>query len=82
MNVVLTTVWALVRRIATLAGSALLTFVIQNWLGWVHGAFQDNPKTAVIWPVIYLIIEGIQKSWRTTNADKVAIADAITPPKP
>jgi hypothetical protein len=79
MNVVLTTVWALIRRILTAAGSALLTFVIQGWLGWVHGAFLSNPKTAAIWPVVYLLIEGIQKSLRTANQVKVAAAVAITP---
>ena len=79
MNVILVTVWALVRRIATLAGSALLAFVIQGWLGWVHGAFLSNPKTAALWPVVYLIIEAVQKTLRTTNQVKVAAAVAITP---
>ena len=79
MNVVLTTVWALVRRILTAAGSALLTFVIQGWFGWVHGAFLSNPKTAAVWPLVYLIIEAVQKTLRTANAVKVAAAVAITP---
>lgn len=79
MNVILATVWALVRRILTAAGSALLTFVIQSWLGWVHGAFLANPKTAAIWPLVYLIIEAAQKALRTANQVKVAAAVAITP---
>jgi hypothetical protein len=78
-NVVLVTIWALVRRIGTVAGSALLTFLIQNWMGWTQGAFLANPKTAAVWPGVYLIIEGIQKAWRTSNQVKVAAAVAITP---
>lgn len=84
MNVFLVTLVALIRRCATLAGSALLTFAIQSWEGWVHGAFLANPKTAALWPVFYLIIEGIQKAWRAENAKKaeaVAVAAAITPPQ-
>lgn len=84
MNVILITLVALLRRCATLAGSALLTFVFENWVGWVHGAFLENPSTVALWPVIYLIIEAIQKAWRTAraaSADAVAAAAAITPPQ-
>ena len=72
MNVFWTTVLSLGRRILTAAGSALLTFVLQSWLGWVHGAFLANPKTAAVWPIVYLIIEGAQKAWRTSKAAKAA----------
>jgi hypothetical protein len=78
-SVLLVTIGALLRRIATVAGSAIITFVIQSWVGWVHGAFVSNPKTLVLWPGVYLIIEGIQKAWRTSNQVKVAAAVAITP---
>ena len=78
-SVLLITVGALLRRIATVAGSAIVTFMIQGWLGWVQGSFLSNPKTAALWPGVYLIIEGIQKAWRTSNQVKVA---AITPTKP
>ena len=81
-SVLLTTLGALLRRIATVAGSAIVTFVIQSWLGWVQGSFLSNPKTAALWPGVYLIIEGIQKAWRTSNQVKVAAAVAITPTKP
>ena len=78
-SVLLTTLGALLRRIATVAGSAIVTFVIQSWLGWVQGSFLSNPKTAALWPGVYLVLEGIQKSLRTANAVKVAAAVAITP---
>ena len=73
----LITIGALLRRIGTLAGSALLTFLIQSWMGWVQGGFLANPKTAALWPGVYLVIEGIQKAWRTNTQNKVAAANKV-----
>lgn len=85
MNVVLITIWALMRRFATLAGSAILTFVIESMVGWAQGAFLANPKTAAVWPLVYFIIEGLQKAWRVAQAKKAAallVAITLTPSKP
>lgn len=63
-SVWMSTVGALLRRIVLLAGSALITFAIENLMGWVQAGFLADPKTAAVWPVVYLLLEAIQKFWR------------------
>jgi len=68
MNPLVATVVALVRRIATLAGSAVVAFVIENLVGWTEQGFLADPSTAVIWPIVYVLIEAVQKYLRERRA--------------
>lgn len=55
---------AFLRRLAAVAGSAIITFVIANWAGWVRESLGDDPRVLQLWPLVLLIIEAIQKAIR------------------
>ncbi len=55
---------AMIRRILTVAGSAILTYIIANWQGWVNQGIAGDEKAMTAWPLILLIFEAIQKALR------------------
>lgn len=60
----LTTFLAILRRFATLAGTALLAMMNDNWREWLEKAINGD-SSAIIWlPLIYAAVEAIQKYWR------------------
>jgi hypothetical protein len=69
-NPLVATVVALLRRFATLAGSAVLAFIAENVMGWAQQSFLVDPKTAVVWPLAYFVVEFVQKYWREHKAAK------------
>jgi len=66
----LITLGAFLRRFGALAGTALLAFLAEHWVGWLDGALQGNSGTAKWLPLIYLGIEFVQKLWRERNKAK------------
>jgi len=64
MSPILVTIGALLRRIGLAAGSGLLAYVIENYMGWLEQGFLADPKTAVLWPIIWVTLEVIQKYLR------------------
>lgn len=63
-NPIWISVGAVVRRFALIAGAGLLAFALESWTGWIKTAFLADPATAVVWPVVYAILEFIQKLLR------------------
>jgi len=65
---------AILRRFATIAGSALLTYCSDNWITWLHSAINTNEKIAIYWGVIYIAIEFVQKAIRESKKQKIGTA--------
>jgi len=63
-----TWLYAILRRIAVVAGSGILAYMAANWQGWVAQGTVGDEKAVTAWAVILLIIEAIQKGVRVSKA--------------
>lgn len=67
MSPLLRTIGALLRRFGLAAGTGLLACAVAGWPGWAESALKSDGATAAIWPVFWLVAEGVQKYLRESK---------------
>ncbi len=64
MSIIFPLIKQVVRRILTVSGSAIIAYLLENGVEWIHQGFQVDERTVVAWAIIYPAIEAIQKGIR------------------
>ena len=58
------TIYALLRRFATFMVAGVLTYAVDLWPNALKQAFAADVKTAVWIPIVWLLVEALQKMIR------------------
>lgn len=69
----LVTLGAVLRRFGTAAGTAVLAFVVNEWTHWLRDAMDGDPKSAAWIPIVWLVVEFVQKLIRERQKEKEEI---------
>lgn len=61
-----TLIWlgALLRRIVGIAIGAITALAVANWQDWVDQGVAGDKKAAMVWGIVLLVYEAIQKAAR------------------
>ena len=58
------TLYAILRRFGIAAGSGIFACFLAGWPEWLRGAIVVDKKTAIWWPLLWGLVELIQKAVR------------------